>query len=907
MKLNPLDQGLLVGAAWKRPTVTAGQGPTPVDEVTLGPSAPPRVAPGGMRGALLTAASLLGLAGQAIEAPPEPDPLANALQGVARFSNKEGYALDRDQALQLLRQNLMVGLDGTRVQGTDEAWLYLYLTGASGPDRVADPELARGLKALVDGKVYGPDQWDIKPFKAVEHYREFTRNPSRTLDLQLRHGSDRESVYLPLGPFTRDDLRAEGLSARISDSLEASRELGRTVRYYEAPEHWKRIHDPALQHADRPLRERAVISTAINRSVELYEPLLELSRDHPGEKVSEWASDLSALPAEQALQAVAHLRQAPPGVYLDSLRHNSNPEVALQLTRLRQSPEQDKAFGVISDLALRREVRSRLLQVWADVGGNVDVSLVEQRRPEGEFFVKLWSSVPREHHERFLRYPREKELAFDSLLKADAVVQSGGPEHLEGRMQAWLSWYGCLGKGQAAEQATALLQAWPTAEVTPRDASDFARVLRHHQGDVLASQLTWADLSRARSRDLAMALHQVDARQDEPTLTRLGLAEPARAASLRFLVEAGVGLESSLDAVELLSRQPRPLAELSGEYLELRGRLGDRRACGALRQAFQHGPRASESLVRALKVSGELPVALALVAALERPEPGREERLANLELAGRLKVPEAASLLIESGLDEAGRRALEGALSADLPGSTLARLEDYLGRQARPAESPLLRLARGGELISRTQGPEQAATELARRLAAAYGGEWQEQARALLGTGLEFARLLPGPEELRIATPLLQRMAGRPVKDFVELTAPVGGESFEERCQAASRWLEAGGDVSSWCALTARGELPLEAGLELRALVSVWDATGVEPSIELLHRLQRRGELKGDFSQATRSFAEALGRLSTQSFLQGFDLEAVASEMRQPARVESSLREEASSVTMPGVRLRKRG
>ncbi|GMU52670.1 MAG: hypothetical protein AMXMBFR33_18160 [Candidatus Xenobia bacterium] len=912
MRLNPIDPGISIVSASTRPSVTASQSPVPVDEVALGastPPAPPQVAPGGLGSAMRAAASLLGLAGPALEAPVrEPDPLAEALVGLERFSNKKGYGIDRDEALRLLQQGQEIYLEGSGVKGTDEAWLYLYLIGKSGADRVADPELARGLKALVDGKVYGPDNWDIKPFKAILHYRELAEKPGKTLELFLRHGTDREHVALPLGRFGLSDLRADELGQRIADSLEASAQLGRSVRYYEASDHWQRIHDPARQHAGRSLQERVAVSTALDRKGELYDPLLALARDLPDKKVVDWAGQLAALPLEKALQAIGHLRQVPPEVYLNCLRQHSDPEVALQLTRLRQNPEQEQAYQLLSDkLSLRREVRSRLLQVWAGVDGQVDVFRLQTERPRGEFFANLWSSVPRQDHERFLRYPADQELAFQSLLKADAAVTARGSEHVEGRLQAWLGWYSRLDKSRGGEQATALLQSWPTAEVTPRDARDFAQVLAHHRGDILASQLAWADLARSPSRDLAIALHQLDARQEEQTMTRLGLAEPERAASLRFLAEAGVGLEPSLDALELLSRQQRPLDELAAEYLELRSGLGDRRACSALRQAFEHGPRASESLVRALKVTRDLPAALALLPALERPEPGREERLANLELSGRLGVPEAASLLLESGLDEAGRHALEQAMSAEVSGSALTRLEDYLGRQAQPSESPVVRFARGGELLTRTLGAEQAASELARRLASAYGGEWGEQARALLGTGTEFARHLPGPEELRAATPLLQQLAGRPVKDFVELTAPVGQESLKERCQAAARWLQAGGDVSSWCALTARGELPLEAGLELKAQVSVWDPSQVAPAIELVHRMQRRGELEGDFSQASSAFLGALGRLSTQSFLQGFDLQAVTVEMRQPAPMESSLRDGPMAVTLPGVRLRKRG
>ncbi len=850
---------------------------------------------------------MLGLAGRALEADPvspsEPDPLAEALAGMERFSNKQGYGIDHDQALQLLHDNRPVYLEGTEVQGTDEAWLYLYLTGKASLDRVADSDLARGLKALVDATVYGPDNWDIKPFKAVQHYREFAQNPSRTLALYLRHGNDRDNVSLPLGNFALSDLRSEGLPGRIADSLEASAELGRKMRYYEVSEHWKRIHDPARQHADRPLKERAAASAAIGRKVELYDPLLELARDLPDPKLAEWASQLAGLPTEKALQAIGHLRQAPPEIYLDCLAKNSDPEVALKLARLRQSPEHEKDFQALSDLSVLREVRARLLQAWAEVGGGVDVQPLEQDRKGAEFFANLWSSVPREHHARFLRYPRSKELPFDAILKADAVVQAGGSEHTDGRLQAWLSWYSQSGP----EQATGLLKSWPTSEVSPRDARDLARLLSHHKGDVLATQLAWAGLSRSPSRDLALALHQLDARQEEPALARLGLAEPEAAATLRFLTEAGVGLESSLDALALLSRQPRPLSELAGEYVELRTRLDDRKACAALRQAFELNPQASGSLLAALKVTNGLPAALTLLPVLERPEPGREERLANMELAGRLGVPEAATLLIESGLDEAGRKALESAMSAEVSGSTLTKLEDYLGQQGPPVESPVLRLARGGELLNRTLGPEEAAARLAERLASAYGGEWQTEARALLGTGSEFARHLSGPEDLRAAAPLLQQLSGRPVKDFLELTVPVGRETFQERCQAASRWLQAGGEVSTWCALTARGELPLEAGLELKARLSIWDASQVEPAIELLHRMQRRGDLEGDFAQASAAFLGALGRLGTQTFLQGFDLQAVAAEMRQPAHVESSLRDEPGAVTMPGVRLRKRG
>ncbi len=307
-------------------------------------------------------------------------------------------------------------------------------------------------------------------------------------------------------------------------------------------------------------------------------------------------------------------------------------------------------------------------------------------------------------------------------------------------------------------------------------------------------------------------------------------------------------------------------------------------------------------------------------------QPGRQERLANLECAGWLAAGDAGRRqqtaqyfqLLQAAEVGAEQRA---ALAGPLKGSKLAEVEDYLGLKARAADSELARLGRAASLLAKSQSPEKATAELARRL----GGEgWSAEAAALVSLGAsaeDVARQLGSHEALRTAAPLLAELgrrgedAGRVVP---ALTVPFGQEGLAERCQSALSWLEAcPGDLrqagEDWATLTARlgpGEGladTVDAGVRLRAmLVQRSDFLTV---VEKLHAMGRRGQAPARFSEALGSFTAAAARLGPDTLFKSLDVQAVLSEMTRPGASHASssaIREEGAQVTLPGVRLRKR-
>ncbi len=933
----------MVGGLTRRPVRSAGGAvdPDPTDQFAPGEASrivtprPARVHASGLQSAMKAAAWMIGFFGAAMtEAaqtvqlkvpPPKPEPpddlaFREAMARIPRFSDEKGYGTDLEGAVKQLKSGQKVYLDGTGCHGLEEAKFVLALAGHLNFEHLQDPRLAHGLSHAVTGKFYTRD-WEFQGYKAVAHYSEVRQNPETKLALYDRVARDRSHTYIQLGEFTPDEIRAPAFSLRLDEGRAAVQELDRHFRDYKIDNAWKQINDPELDHAGQPLSVRAKFCGAAKMSQPFYVGLLGLTRGRPAADVLKWAETVCRVPPKDLPLALEHLRDAgDPSAYLESLKAARDPQLALRLTELRASdPKLERGFQDLNKLFFEESLQRRLFRGWAEQEGQVDLGTLVSNKTAGEFVARMWSEVPREDHERFQQFPRQRDLPFESVLAAHQAVNRDAS-----RMSAWLQWYGAGEKGDkagAAEVATKWLTGWPTASIEPGDARDVGQILANRWAN---PEKAWERVSAAPTRDLAMAVFHARVPEREEELLARGLGEPGHAAGLRCLAEGKLPMDQALQAIELLEGvRGRALPELAGDYLVVHsllsaGEYAHRTTRAALREALRHGPEGGQALGIALIATGDLATAQRLV-----PLSLKAEEQAAVSLAGRLvkgnpgQTEALARLLLDGKLGPDALTALEKAVVSGTDGTPTQRVEDWLGVSAGPADSRLTRLVRGGELLRQSAPtPELAEGELASRMGAAFGGDWSAEAKALGGLGsaaVGIARQLE-PASLREALPLLQALAAQRQPERVQqawavLTTPVGDESFGDRCRAAGAFVGTypAGSLElaerHWCEVVdgVSGLADAAPGTELLRSTMPF---GAEHFPDLLALARTRPDLGQGVSGLQGALTRLAGRLATQ----GYDLEAIRSELDNPGTEASrgSVLVEANAVTVNGVRLRTR-
>lgn len=827
---------------------------------------------------------------------------------------------------------LSSGIYCYNVKSLDEAGFFLFMTGRCSETELERPDLARSLKWLTekglccDGALHSEIPLRLyQGLKAPEHSVEIhTPEQDRKKSLSLGHFSAAE-----MEPF-------EAFLAKVEPELAAA-----TIAERHGDRRndiWTRIHKAELDHHEADIVTRAQAAAATCRlsfGADLgYQELLRLAREHPLADLVKFLGDLPLKSGEQAVQALAHFGQVSSDKLAETMRRVEDLDLALTATHLARSPERAEQLEKLQDVVLRKEVARDLIAGWAARQGEVDVEAgLEKFAKERDFaphVARMWSELPIEQHGLCLQLMVRPSQDFEETRKALAAVNENPT-----RAAAWLAWNEELDSTKKAnwraEQATRLLEGWTGSDLA-RDGPDFARVLSCCAGDPDRALAAWTLLQQSPDRDLGLAVLQATGSVAPAMVDRLveqGFKQQDRPAGVRFLVEQGVGLEASMDATSLLSGRQRPLGDLLQDYKTIRNQIetlpnADARTRVAMRQAFELGPRATESLAAATRACWDLTRGLELLPLLEQP--GREEHLANLECAGWLAAGDQGRkqqtaqyfrLLQAAGAGPEQRAALAGPLK----GSKLAEVEDFLGLRAGEADDQLTRIGRSARLLGRAGSDPEATAEIARRLG---GADWTLEAGALLKLGPaaeEVARQLGSPEALRTAAPLLYALGSDEYasRGFTALSTPVGQESFAERCQAALSWLQAcPGDLKEatedWAALTARlgpGETladTVDAGVRLRAMLG--NREDFRAVVERLHALGR-WENGPRFSEAFTEFTAAASRLGPDTLFGKLDVEAVLAEMSRPGATPAQVRsasvlEEAGQVTLPGVRLRKR-